>query len=242
MQKEFIYKGDIMIKLDNVSLVYPNGTEALRNISLSIEKGELVFISGSSGSGKSSLLKLLIREEKAASGTISVNGYDLTNINKNKIPYLRRTIGIVFQDFRLISKMNVYDNVSFAMRVIGKNNKTVQKRVPYILKLVGLNGMEKRRPNELSGGEQQRVSLARAIVNNPELILADEPTGNIDSERSLEIMKLLCAVNKKGTTVIIVTHENELVKKFGGRLIQIENGKITSDTKVNASEKEGGKK
>ena len=138
--------------------------------------------------------------------------------------------------------MNVYDNVSFAMRVIGKSNKTVQKRVPYILKLVGLNGMEKRRPNELSGGEQQRVSLARAIVNNPELILADEPTGNIDSERSLEIMKLLCAVNKKGTTVIIVTHENELVKKFGGRLIQIENGKITSDTKVNASEKEGGKK
>ena len=150
-------------------------------------------------------------------------------IRKRKIPYLRRTMGIVFQDFRLIDKMNIYDNVAFAMRAIGTPEKAVKKRVKYVLKLVGLNGTEKRRPNEISGGEQQRVSLARALVNNPEILIADEPTGNIDPERSFEIMKMLVEINKRGTTVIIVTHEHDLVKKFGGRIIRIADGEITHD-------------
>lgn len=218
-----------MIHLENVSKVYPNGTEALKNISLDIKQGEFVFIVGPSGAGKSTFLKLLIREEKATFGKIIVNGRDLMKIKKRKIPYLRRTMGIVFQDFRLIDKMNIYDNVAFAMRAIGTPEKAVKKRVKYVLKLVGLNGTEKRRPNEISGGEQQRVSLARALVNNPEILIADEPTGNIDPERSFEIMKMLVEINKRGTTVIIVTHEHDLVKKFGGRIIRIADGEITHD-------------
>ncbi len=218
-----------MIRLENVSKTYPNGTSALRDVSLEIKNGEFVFIVGPSGAGKSTFLKLLIREEKASSGKITVNGRDLIKIRKRKIPYLRRTMGIVFQDFRLIEKMTVYDNVAFAMRVIGTPERSVKKRVREVLELVGLNGTEKRRPNELSGGEQQRVSLARALVNKPAILICDEPTGNIDPERSFEIMKMLVEINKSGTTVLIVTHEHELVKTFGGRIIKIEDGRIESD-------------
>ena len=215
-----------MIHLENISKVYPNGTEALKNISLDINKGEFVFIVGASGAGKSTFLKLLIREEKATFGKIRVNGFDLMRIRKGKIPYLRRTMGVVFQDFRLIEKMSVYDNIAFAMRAIGSSEKSIRKRVPYVIEMVGLKGKEKCRPNELSGGEQQRVSLARAIVNNPKMIIADEPTGNIDPKMSHEIMKKLVEINKRGTTVIIVTHEHDLVKEFGGRIIIINNGEI----------------
>ncbi len=218
-----------MIHLENISKIYPNGNEALKKISLDIDQGEFVFIVGPSGAGKSTFLKLLIHEEKATFGKLTVNGRDLIKIKNRKVPYLRRTMGIVFQDFRLIDKMNVFDNVAFAMRAIGTPEKAIKKRVRYVLKLVGLEGTDKRRPNELSGGEQQRVALARALVNNPEIIIADEPTGNIDPERSYEIMKMLVAINRRGTTVIIVTHEHELVKEFGGRVIRIADGEITHD-------------
>ena len=219
-----------MIYLSNVSKTYPNGTKALKNISLEIPNGEFVFIVGPSGAGKSTLLKLLIREETADQGKIHVNGRNLMTISKRNIPYLRRTMGIVFQDFRLIDKMTVFDNVAFAMRVIGASETAIQKRVPAVLKLVGLENAVKRYPTELSGGEQQRVSLARALINAPKLLIADEPTGNIDPERSFEIMKMLSAINKKGTTVLIVTHEHELVKAFGGRILKIADGAITSDS------------
>ncbi len=218
-----------MITLENVSKIYPNGTEALKNISLQIEDGEFVFIVGASGAGKSTFLKLLIREEKASFGKISVNGYNLMKIRKRKIPYLRRTMGIVFQDFRLIEKMTVFDNIAFAMRVIGAPEKTIKKRVTEVIDMVGLKGKEKSRPNELSGGEQQRVSLARALVNKPKMIIADEPTGNIDPVMSFEIMKKLTEINKTGTTVIVVTHEHNLVREFGGRVIIINGGEIEID-------------
>ncbi len=220
-----------MIHLENISKVYPNGTEALKNISLDIDNGEFVFIVGPSGAGKSTFLKLLIREEKASFGTIKVSGYDLMKIRRRRIPYLRRKMGIVFQDFRLIETMNVYDNVAFAMRVIGASERNIRKRVREVLQLVGLEGKEKRRPNELSGGEQQRVSLARALVNKPEMIIADEPTGNIDPELSFDIMKMLVSISQQGTTVIVVTHEHDLVKEFGGRIIRIADGEVTKDEK-----------
>lgn len=221
-----------MIHFKNVSKTYPNGTHALKNFSLDIRQGEFVFIVGSSGAGKSTFLKLIIHEEIANEGEIVVNGHDLMHIKKRRVPYLRRTMGIVFQDFRLIDKMNVYDNVAFAMRAIGTPEKAIKKRVKYVLELVGLNGKENRRPNELSGGEQQRVSLARALVNRPEMIIADEPTGNIDPELSFEIMKMLVEINKRGTTVIVVTHEHDLVKEFGGRIIKIIGGEIVADKVV----------
>ena len=221
-----------MIHLKNVSKVYPNGTEAINNISLDINKGEFVFIVGPSGAGKSTFLKLLIHEEKATFGKISVNGYDLIKIKNRKVPYLRRTMGIVFQDFRLIDKMNVYDNIAFAMRAIGEPERKIKKRVNSVIELVGLSGKEKCRPNELSGGEQQRVSLARALVNKPELIIADEPTGNIDPKMSFEIMKKLVEINNRGTTVIVVTHEHELVREFGGRIIIINGGTVERDESV----------
>ena len=210
-----------MIHLENITKIYPNGTEALKNISLDIKQGEFVFIVGPSGAGKSTFLKLLIREETANFGKITVNGYDLMKIKRQKIPYLRRTMGIVFQDFRLIDKMNVYDNIAFAMRAIGAHERDIKKRVK-----------EKCRPNELSGGEQQRVSLARALVNNPEMLIADEPTGNIDPKMSFDIMKKLVEINNRGTTIIVVTHEHELVKKFGGRVIIIKNGEIEVDQQL----------
>ncbi len=235
-----------MIHLKNVSKVYANGTEALRNISLDIEQGEFVFIVGASGAGKSTFLKLLIHEEKATFGKINVAGFDLMKIRKRKVPYLRRKMGIVFQDFRLIEKMNVYDNIAFAMRAIGSPEKSIKKRVGAVIDIVGLNGKEKSRPSELSGGEQQRVSLARALVNNPEMIIADEPTGNIDPKMSYEIMKKLVMINKRGTTVIVVTHDHELVRSFGGRVILIGGGEIIRDeimpSKIDSDEhvKDGG--
>ena len=225
-----------MIHLKNVSKVYSNGTEALKNISLDIEQGEFVFIVGSSGAGKSTFLKLLIHEETPTFGKIEVNGYNLMKIKRNKVPYLRRTMGIVFQDFRLIDKMNVYDNIAFAMRAIGAPERLIRKRVKSVISVVGRDGKEKCRPNELSGGEQQRVSLARALVNKPGLLIADEPTGNIDPKMSFEIMKRLIDINKAGTTVIVVTHEHELVRAFGGRVIIIDSGEITEDKKISGTD------
>jgi cell division transport system ATP-binding protein len=220
-----------MIEFKNVSKVYAsNGAHALDNVTLSIAKGEFVFIVGSSGAGKSTFLKLIMREEQPTSGSIIVNDMYLERLTRRKVPYLRRTMGIVFQDFRLISKMTVYENVAFAMRCVGKKNNTIKKRVPYILELVGLADKANDHPSELSGGEQQRVSLARALVNNPALIIADEPTGNIDPEMSYEIIELLSEINKRGTTVLVVTHEHELVKSFGKRVIKIDEGRVISDS------------
>ena len=219
-----------MIQFKNVSKVYPNGTRALNKVNISIEKGEFVFIVGASGAGKSTFLKLIMKEEQPSSGTIFINGINTTEMKRRKVPYLRRTMGIMFQDFRLIDKMTVFDNVAFAMRVIGARPRAVKKRVHYILGLVGLKDKAKSRPAELSGGEQQRVSLARALVNNPTLIIADEPTGNIDPEMSFEIIELLNEINKQGTTIIVVTHEHELVQKFKNRVIEIQDGEVISDT------------
>lgn len=220
-----------MIEFYRVSKTYPSGTHALNGISLSIESGEFVFIVGPSGAGKSTFLKLIMHEETPTSGKIIVNGHSLERMKRRQVPYLRRTMGIVFQDFRLIEKMNVFDNVAFAMRAIGMPPTAIKKRVPYILELVGLSHKMKSRPSELSGGEQQRVSLARALVNNPAMIIADEPTGNIDPEMSYEILELLSEINKQGTTVLIVTHEQELVNQFGGRVIEINHGQVMNDTK-----------
>ncbi|MBQ8182520.1 MAG: cell division ATP-binding protein FtsE [Clostridia bacterium] len=219
-----------MIKFESVSKVYEDtNTKALNNFSVEIETGEFVFIVGSSGAGKSTLLKLMMREEVPTSGTININGFDLNNIKKSKIPYFRRTLGIVFQDFRLIQTMNVYDNVAYAMRVIGSRENAIRKRVPYLLGLVGLNSKARSKPNQLSGGEQQRVALARALANNANTIIADEPTGNVDPKMSYEIVDLLNHINADGTTVIMVTHDLHLVKTFNHRVITIKNGVIESD-------------
>ncbi|MCH5317140.1 MAG: cell division ATP-binding protein FtsE [Eubacterium sp.] len=220
-----------MIEFRDVSKVYDsNGTKALNNVNIKIEDGEFVFIVGSSGAGKSTFLKLIMQEEKPTSGAVIVGDYSSETIKKRQIPYYRRTMGIVFQDFRLIPKMSVYNNVAFAMRVIGAKEKEIRKRVPYILQLVGLSHKARSMPNELSGGEQQRVSLARALVNNPKLIVADEPTGNVDPEMSHEIVDMLTKINNNGTTVIMVTHEHELVRAFPRRVIVIKNGEVVSDT------------
>lgn len=220
-----------MIEFINVSKTYPSGTHALNDISLSVDKGEFVFIVGASGAGKSTFLKLIMHEETASKGEIIVNGKKLTGMKRRQIPYLRRHMGIVFQDFRLIDKMNVFDNVAFAMRAIGANPSVIRKRVPYILDLVGLGAKSKSRPSELSGGEQQRVSLARALVNNPEIIIADEPTGNVDPEMSFEIIELLSEINRQGTTVLVVTHEHDLVRHFHKRVIEIDRGRVIGDSK-----------
>ena len=220
----------LLIKFEGVSKVYEDtNTKALSDFNLEIETGEFVFIVGSSGAGKSTLLKLMMREEVPTSGTISINGFDLNNIKKKKIPYFRRTLGIVFQDFRLIPNMNVYDNVAYAMRVIGSRENAIRKRVPYLLGLVGLNSKARSKPNQLSGGEQQRVALARALANNANTIIADEPTGNVDPQMSYEIVDLLNHINADGTTVIMVTHDLHLVKTFNHRVITIKNGDIESD-------------
>ncbi|MGN1467292.1 MAG: cell division ATP-binding protein FtsE [Ruminococcus sp.] len=222
-----------MIEFINVCKNYPSGTHALNNVSLTVDKGEFVFIVGASGAGKSTFLKLIMHEEEATSGEIIVNGKKLSRMKRRQIPYLRRHMGIVFQDFRLIDKMNVFDNVAFAMRAIGVNQSTIKKRVPYILKLVGLEGKAKSRPAELSGGEQQRVSLARALVNNPEIIIADEPTGNIDPEMSYEIIELLNEINRQGTTILVVTHEHDLVRHFHQRVIELDHGRVVGDSASN---------
>lgn len=219
-----------MIEFINVSKVYNNGTEALHDINLKVPKGEFVFIVGSSGAGKSTFLKLITCEERPSSGRILVDGQDISHLRKGKIPYVRRKMGMVFQDFRLIDHMTVYDNVAFAMRVVGASGKSIKKRVPYMLSLVGLQHKAKHYPTELSGGERQRVGLARALVNNPEMIIADEPTGNIDPALSFEIVDLLNEINRRGTTVLMVTHEHSLVKHFHKRIIQIHSGQIVADT------------
>lgn len=218
-----------MIEFRDVSKVYDNGTVALKNVNLRIDRGEFVFIVGASGAGKSTFLKTIMREEVPTSGSIMINNYDLTKMSKREIPYYRRTLGIVFQDFRLIPKMTVYDNVAFAMRVIGASEREIKKRVPYVLTLVGLQDKAGNLPNEISGGEQQRVALARALVNNANTIIADEPTGNVDPEMSYEIVELLDRINENGTTVIMVTHEHELVKQFDHRIVVIDNGEVVSD-------------
>ena len=218
-----------MIEFSNVSKRYENGTKALENVSLNIDRGEFVFIVGSSGAGKSTLIKLMLREEKPTSGIIHVNGFNLNKIKRRQIPKFRRTLGVVFQDFRLIPYMTAYDNVAFALRVTNVSSRDIRRRVPYVLGLVGLASKARIVPDKLSGGEQQRVALARALVNNPDLIIADEPTGNIDPELSFEIVELLHEINKMGTTIVMVTHEHELVSHFNHRVSTIENGAVVSD-------------
>ena len=219
-----------MIIFDKVSKTYPGGNTALKDLSLHIHKGEFVFVLGHSGAGKSTFLKLIMREEKATSGRILVADHDLGKLPEREVPYLRRNMGVVFQDFRLIPTMTAYENVAFAMRVTNIPAKTIRQRVPYVLNLVGLNSKMDRLPDELSGGEQQRVALARALVHSPQLIIADEPTGNIDPELSLEMMELLTAINVVGSTVVVVTHEHELAHRFDKRIITIEHGCVVSDT------------
>lgn len=220
----------IVIEFKNVSKTYDNGTAALRDVSITINDGEFVFIVGSSGAGKSTFLKIIMREQVADQGSIIVNDYNLNKMKKREIPKFRRTMGIVFQDFRLIPNMTVFDNVAFAMRVIGAKEKEIRKRVPYVLSLVGLTSKARQLPTQLSGGEQQRVALARALVNNAGIIIADEPTGNIDPEMSYEIVDLLNHINNNGTTVVMVTHEHELVRRFNHRVITINQGQVVSDT------------
>ncbi|MBR4320681.1 MAG: cell division ATP-binding protein FtsE [Oscillospiraceae bacterium] len=218
-----------MVELKDVSVTYSSGVDALEHVNLKINDGDFAFVIGASGAGKSTLIKLLLKEIDATSGTVTVNGYQLNTLKKKKIPELRRTIGIVFQDFRLISSMTVYENIAFVLRVIDAPKEFIQKRTSYVMGLVGLEEKADAYPNELSGGEMQRVAIARALVNDPKLIIADEPTGNIDPELSYEIVELLRTINMQGTTVLMVTHEHELVKRFGGRIIHITEGQIVFD-------------
>jgi len=218
-----------MIEFTEVTKSYSEGNHALKGITMQIEDGEFVFLVGPSGSGKSTIIKLITGELRPTSGTVHVNGYSLERIRKREIPYLRRTVGVVFQDFRLIETKTVFENVAFAMRAIGAGEKEINARVPYILELVGLENKMHRHPNEMSGGEQQRLAIARALVNNPSMIIADEPTGNLDPERSLEIMSLLQEINNLGTTVLVVTHAKDLVERFGKRVIAIDEGLVVHD-------------
>ena len=218
-----------MIEFIDVVKSYPEGNHALKGVSMQIEDGEFCYLVGPSGSGKSTIIKMITGEIRPTSGSVHVNGYSLERIRKREIPYMRRTVGVVFQDFRLIANKTVYDNVAFAMRVIGAREKEIKERVPYVLELVGLDSKATRHPNELSGGEQQRLAIARALVNNPSTIIADEPTGNLDPELSLEIMSLLQEINNLGTTMLVVTHEQNLVEMFNKRTIVIRDGLIVGD-------------
>ena len=218
-----------MIEFTDVVKTYEQGNIALNGVTMQIEDGEFCFLVGPSGSGKSTIIKMITGELKPTSGTVHVNGYSLERIRKREIPYLRRTVGVVFQDFRLINKMTVSENVAFAMRVIGAREKEIRDRVPYVLDLVGLSDKEKRHPSELSGGEQQRLAIARALVNNPSMIIADEPTGNLDPMMSFEIMSLLEEINNLGTTMLVVTHAQNLVESFNKRVISIDDGVIIND-------------
>ena len=220
-----------MIEFKNACKSYDNQSLALDDVSFTISDGEFVFIVGASGSGKSTLLKLLTKEEELTSGRIIINDTDITRLKKRKIPYLRRTMGIVFQDFRVIEKMTVFENVAFAMHIVGARSRDIRRRVPYVLNLVDLGDKARKKVSELSGGEKQRVGLARALVNNPSMIIADEPTGNIDPSISYEIVELLSQINKCGTTVVMVTHDISIVKKFNFRVIEISDGKLKRDTK-----------
>ena len=218
-----------MIRFIDVHKEYDNGTKALKGVNVRIDDGEFVFLVGPSGSGKSTLIKLITAEIAPSDGRVMVNGFNLTNITPRQVPQMRRTLGVIFQDFRLIEKKTVYENLSFAMRAIGASNRELRRRIPYVLQLVGLDQKGERFPGQLSGGEQQRVAIARALVNNPSMIIADEPTGNLDPQRSLEIMMLLERINELGTTVLVVTHEKNLVNRFAKRVVAIENGRIISD-------------
>ena len=218
-----------MIRLKDVEKTYENGTEALQGISFTIEDGEFVFLVGPSGSGKSTIIKLLTGEVIPTAGRVMVNGFSMSRISDRQIPYMRRTIGVIFQDFRLIPKKTVFDNLSLAMRAVGATPRDIRTRIPSVLELVGLKDMENRYPDERSGGEQQRVAIARALVNNPSTIVADEPTGNLDPNRSLEIMTLLERINALGTTVVVVTHERDLVNHFDKRVIMIDHGQVNGD-------------
>ena len=223
-----------MIRLKDVEMEYPNGTRAIRGISAAIEDGEFVFLVGPSGSGKSTIIKMLTGEEVPTAGRIMINGFSVSNIAERQVPMMRRTLGVIFQDFRLIPTMTVYENVAFAMRVTNISTKKIKDRVPFALSLVGLEDKMDRLPDELSGGEQQRVAVARALAHGPKLIIADEPTGNIDPEMSMDIMQLFEAINKVNITVVVVTHEHELVhklaRKYGNRVITLANGMVASDT------------
>ena len=218
-----------MIKFDNVSMEYSNGNSALNGVSLQIDDGEFVFVVGHSGAGKTTLTKLLICEERVSSGKLEVNGFNLEKIRSWKIPKLRRTMGVVFQDFKLFEKMTVYENVAFAMRVVGAKPSLIKKRVPFFLDVVGLGHKGDSFPDQLSGGEKQRVAFARALVNNPDTIIADEPTGNVDTDMTEGIMELLLKINKLGKTVIVVTHDMNIIQQYKKRVIRIENGSIVSD-------------
>ena len=220
-----------MITLENVSKAYSTGAPALNNVSLKIEAGEFVFVVGDSGSGKSTLIKLLLRELLPTSGKIMVNDIDVASLRHKQIPKYRRKLGVVFQDFRLLKDRNVYENVAFAQRIVQTPSKEIKKNVPSILSTVGLAGEYKARPKQLSGGEQQRVALARALVNNPPILLADEPTGNLDPKNSWEIMKLLEEINERGTTVLVVTHNREIVNAMKKRVITMNKGVIVNDEK-----------
>ena len=219
-----------MIRLKNVEMEYDNGTKAIRGITLSIDDGEFVFLVGPSGSGKSTIIKLLTGEVEPSAGRIMINGFSVSNISGRQIPLVRPTLGVIFQDFRLIDQKTVYENLEFVMRAVGASPKAIRERISYVLDLVGLQRKAKSYPTELSGGEQQRVAIARALVNNPNTIIADEPTGNLDPDRSLELMSLLVKINQLGTTVVVVTHEKDLVNRFGKRVITIESGHVVNDS------------
>ena len=225
-----------VIYLENVNIAYSdaNGVPALMNVNLKIKKGEFVFIVGDSGSGKSTLIKLLLRELTADSGRVIVNGYDLGSMRHSKVPKFRRSLGVVFQDFRLLKDRNIYDNVAFAQRIIMRPEREIRKNVPTMLSLVGLAGKYKAKPKQLSGGEQQRVAVARALVNRPTILLADEPTGNLDYRNTIDIMKLVEKVNENGTTVVVVTHNRDIVNEMQKRVITLKQGVIVSDEKKGA--------
>lgn len=227
-----------MVELQNVSVTYSGGVDALNNVSLKINDGDFAFVVGSSGAGKSTMIKLLLKEIDATSGVVTVNGYNLSKLKRRKIPEFRRTLGFVFQDFRLISSMTVYENIAFVLRVLDAPLKYIRKRVPYVISLVGLQAKTNSYPDELSGGEKQRVAIARALVNDPQLIIADEPTGNIDPELSYEIVELLKGINDQGTTILMVTHEHDLVRHFGGRIINITGGEVVYDEVVTGTNSE----
>lgn len=218
-----------MIRLIDIQKEYDNGTKALKGVNMRIDDGDFVFLVGPSGSGKSTIIKLITAEVAPTAGRLMVNGYNLNTIRPDQVAYMRRTLGVIFQDFRLIEKKTVRENLTFAMKVVGASPRAIRERIPYVLRLVGLERKGDRYPDELSGGEQQRVAIARALVNNPSMIIADEPTGNLDPQRSLEIMMLLERINELGTTVLVVTHERELVDRFGKRVVAIENGRVISD-------------
>ena len=224
-----------MVEFKDVSVTYSSGVDALNKVNLKINDGDFAFVVGPSGAGKSTLIKLILKEIDATTGTVLVNGFNLRKLKRRKVPALRRTIGVVFQDFRLIPTMTVYENIAFVLRVIDAPAKYIRSRVPYVISLVGLSKKAKSYPTELSGGEQQRVALARALVNDPQLIIADEPTGNIDPELSYEIVELLKGINECGTTILMVTHEHDLVRYFGGRIININKGNIQFDEVIGGS-------